>query len=134
MTYFLEGQRRQGDDEAFRDSSGEHLFLKVLAPCQTSVFKLGRVEKIETEWEVLPLIELFLTKQFFSSQFSQISKCLENTVFFLLLGYQTFFGTPCTQVKWSLLLGRRRTDVSACRLQDGLSQGALELMCKNTFG
>ena len=48
MTYFLEGQRRQGDDEAFRDSSGEHLFLKVLAPCQTSVFKLGRVEKIET--------------------------------------------------------------------------------------
>ena len=33
------------------------------------------------------------------------------------------FGTPFIQVKWSLLLGRRRTDVSAYRLQDGLSQG-----------
>ena len=95
MTYFLEGQRRQGDDEAFRDSSGEHLFLEVLAPCQTSVFKLGRVEKIETEWEVLPLIELFLTKQFFSSQFSQISKCLENIVF--------FFTVPLTDIFWETL-------------------------------
>ena len=56
-----------------------------------------------------------------------IAKCLENIQCFLMFRkhLQTFFlgHTLYVQVKWSLLLGRRRTDVSAYRLQDGLSQG-----------
>ena len=55
-------------------------------------------------------------------------------MFFYCSANRHFSGTPCIHVKWSPLLGRRRTDVSAHCVQDGLSQGALELMCNNTFG